>query len=190
MKFETVSSHAVRLPRTNIDTDQIIPARFLKVTGKMGIGSHLFADWRALPDFALNLPESADSRILIAGDNFGCGSSREHAVWALMDYGFRVVISTRFGDIFRQNAYKNGLLPIVLDSVMHQRLMALPSRAILTIDLSQQMLFGDGFPTTRFSIDSFSKKCLIEDIDELGYILEYEEAITRYEGSSGETRLD
>jgi len=181
MKFQTLSSRAVRLPRTNIDTDQIIPARFLKVTGKKGIGRHLFADWRSGGDFVLNSAESATAQILIAGDNFGCGSSREHAVWALMDFGFRSVISTRFGDIFRQNALKNGLLPITLDSETHEKLLALPVEGLMTIDLTAQTLTCDGFPATRFHIDAFSKMCLVEDLDELGYILKHQEAIANYE---------
>src|SRR5688572_6079663 len=118
-----ISSRAVTLLRDNIDTDQIIPARFLKVIDKQGAGKCLFANWKMDPTFVLNSPASAGATILVAGDNFGCGSSREHAVWALMDYGFRAVVSTSFGDIFRQNALKNGLLPIVIDSATHSELV-------------------------------------------------------------------
>ena len=169
MKFEIVSSTAARLPRTNIDTDQIIPARFLKLTGKQGLGASLFADWRP------ELP--ADARILLAGDNFGCGSSREHAVWALMDRGFRAVISTRFGDIFRLNALKNGLLPIVV----RENLFDVPETALFTVDLQAQMLSVEGLAPIPFEIDSFSRTCLLDDLDELGYILTKQREIEAFE---------
>lgn len=169
MKFEIVSSIAARLPRTNIDTDQIIPARFLKVTGKQGLGANLFADWK--PD----LP--AGAQILVAGDNFGCGSSREHAVWALMDRGFRAVISTRFGDIFRQNSLKNGLLPIVV----RENLFDVPDSALFTVDLRSLILTVEGLEPIPFEIDSFSRTCLLDDLDELGYILTKEREIETFE---------
>ncbi len=173
MKFETLTSRAARLLRANIDTDQIIPARFLKVTERSGLGTHLFEDWA---------PElEKDAQILIAGDNFGCGSSREHAVWALMDRGFRAVIATGFSDIFRQNALKNGLLPITLDSAQHARLLELPATAILTIALPSQTISAAGLNAIRFAIDSFSKACLLEGVDELGYILKHEEQIRAFE---------
>ncbi|PYS52720.1 MAG: 3-isopropylmalate dehydratase small subunit [Acidobacteria bacterium] len=166
-----VSSRVVCVPRENIDTDQIIPARFLKVTDKAGIGEHLFED---RPDF--RVPKG--SAILVAGGNFGCGSSREHAVWALMDFGFKAVISTGFADIFRQNALKNGLLPIVVDRETHALLRP---DTVAAIDLAAQTLsIGDG-PTVTFPIDSFSKTCLLENLDELGYILKHEQAITAFE---------
>src|SRR3954452_23652362 len=134
------SSPTVVLPSENVDTDQIIPARFLKVTSKIGIGKHLFADWRydgagnPKPDFILNRPEAAGASVLVAGDNFGCGSSREHAPWALYDHGFRAVVSTSFADIFRNNSLKNGLLPIAIDPAVHQKLLADPG-ATVTVSL-------------------------------------------------------
>ncbi len=168
MKF---SSRVVCVPRDNIDTDQIIPARFLKVTDKVGIGEHLFED---RPDFRVG----KGSDILVAGDNFGCGSSREHAVWALMDFGFKAVISTGFADIFRQNALKNGLLPIAVNRETHALLRP---GTLVSIDLASQSLSLESGPTVTFPIDSFSKTCLLENLDELGYILKHEEAITAFE---------
>src|SRR6266581_8203980 len=168
MKF---SSRVVCVPRENIDTDQIIPARFLKVTDKVGIGEHLFED---RPDFRVG----KGSDILVAGDNFGCGSSREHAVWALMDFGFKAVIATGFADIFRQNALKNGLLPITADAGTHALLK--PGVAV-TIDLAQQTLSIENGPTVTFPIDSFSKTCILEGVDEIGYILKHAAAVTAYE---------
>src|SRR3954469_18870520 len=151
------SSPTVVLPSENVDTDQIIPARFLKVTSKIGIGKHLFADWRydaagaPKADFILNKPEAAGASVLVAGDNFGCGSSREHAPWALYDYGFRAVVSTSIADIFRNNALKNGLLPIVVDATVHGRLLAAPG-ANVTISLEQQTItLADG-TAARFPI--------------------------------------
>ena len=168
MKF---SSPAVVVPQENIDTDQIIPARFLKVTDKVGIGDHLFED---RPDFGVK----RGSQILVAGDNFGCGSSREHAVWALSDFGFKAVISTSFADIFRQNSLKNGFLPIVVDAKTHAMLKP---GTMLTVDLTDQTLSVEGGPTVKFSIDSFSKTCILENLDELGYILKHEAAIAEFE---------
>ena len=174
MKFERVTSRPARLPAANIDTDQIIPARFLKTTERSGLGAYLFADW------SISLPH--DAQILIAGDNFGCGSSREHAVWALMDHGFHAVITTGFSDIFRQNALKNGLLPITLAPADHLQLLELPASASLSIDLSAQSISAEGLPRPiAFAIDSFSKTCLIEGIDELGYILRHEQQIVAFE---------
>jgi 3-isopropylmalate/(R)-2-methylmalate dehydratase small subunit len=168
MKF---SSQAVLVPQENIDTDQIIPARFLKTTDKIGIGDHLFED---RPDFGVK----RGSQILVAGDNFGCGSSREHAVWALVDFGFKAVVSTSFADIFRQNSLKNGLLPIVVDAKTHALLKA---GVMLTVDLAGQTLSIEGGPTVKFSVDSFSKTCLLENLDEIGYILKHESAIAAFE---------
>jgi len=179
----------VPLPVNNIDTDQIIPARFLKATDKNGMGAALFADWRYLPDgspnrsFILNQPEAAHAQILLAGDNFGCGSSREHAPWALTGFGFRAVISTSFADIFRNNALKNGLLPILVDANTHQTLFDLAEeapRAELTIDLASQTLSFPGGAVT-FPIDAFNKTCLLNGVDELGYILGFEKDIRNYE---------
>jgi 3-isopropylmalate/(R)-2-methylmalate dehydratase small subunit len=183
-KFETIASPAIVLLRDNIDTDQIIPARFLKVTDRGGLGRSLFADWRTDAGFPLNVPFETAPRILVTGHNFGCGSSREHAVWALMDFGFRAVISTGFADIFRQNALKNGLLPIVLTPADHSNVLtaieAAPS-LICTVDLSGQTLWAGPNSPFSFAIDSFSKKCLLEGIDELGYLLSYADAISSYE---------
>jgi 3-isopropylmalate/(R)-2-methylmalate dehydratase small subunit len=157
--------------QANIDTDQIIPARFLKVTDKAGISRHLFND---RPD--LLPPKNTD--ILVVGDNFGCGSSREHAVWALAGHGIRAVISTSFADIFRQNALKNGLLPIVVDGQTHA---SIQPGVLLSVDLGAQTLSIEGGPTVTFPIDSFARICLLENIDELGFILKHEAAIAAFE---------
>ena len=167
-----ISSRVVVLPQVNIDTDQIIPARFLKVTDKAGIGAHLFED---RPDFQVE----KGSQILVAGDNFGCGSSREHAVWALSDFGFKAVVSTSFADIFRQNSLKNGLLPIVVDPKIHT---LLKPGTPLTIDLAAQTLSIENGPIVTFPIDSFSKTCILEGLDEIGYILKHDAAIAAFEG--------
>jgi len=189
-QFTKLTSRVVVLPVNDIDTDQIIPARFLKATDKIGMGDHLFADWRyqadgsPKPDFVLNKPESQGCQILLAGDNFGCGSSREHAPWALTGFGFHAVISTSFADIFRSNSLKNGLLPIVIDNKTHQDLFEMleeiPS-AELTVDLaSQTVSLPDGRKVT-FPIDGFAKACLLNGVDELGYILGFEKQIAEYE---------
>jgi len=167
-----ISSRVVVLPQVNIDTDQIIPARFLKVTDKAGIGAHLFED---RPDFQVD----KGSQVLVAGDNFGCGSSREHAVWALSDFGFRAVVSTSFADIFRQNSLKNGFLPIVVDAKTHALLT--PGTPV-TIDLASQTLAIENGPTVSFPIDSFSKTCILEGLDEIGYVLKHDAAIAAFEG--------
>lgn len=192
-QFTTLTSRVIALPVDNIDTDQIIPARFLKVTDKAGLGAHLFADWRYNPDgspksdFILNRPEAHGAQILLVGDNFGCGSSREHAPWALMGFGFRAVISTSFADIFRNNALKNGLLPVIVDAATHRALFDLVTEiptVELTIDLAAQTLsFLDKAVT--FPIDSFSKTCLLQGVDELGYILSFEREIAAYEARFG-----
>ncbi|GAB4544862.1 MAG: 3-isopropylmalate dehydratase small subunit [Anaerolineae bacterium] len=188
--FETLTSRVIAIPIENIDTDQIIPARFLKTTSKAGLGANLFADWRydadgsPRPDFALNRPQAQGVQILLAGDNFGCGSSREHAPWALVDFGFRAVVSTSFADIFRNNALKNGLLPVVVDAETHYQLLSLVEEepdTEITIDLASQTLqLPDGRRVT-FPIDRFSKTCLLEGIDQLGYLLRHEEVIAAYE---------
>ena len=188
-QFKEFTSRVVPLPVNDIDTDQIIPARFLKATDKSGMGGNLFADWRYNNDgtpkfeFILNKPESTGCLILLAGDNFGCGSSREHAIWALTGYGFRAVISTSFADIFRNNALKNSLLPIIVDEKTHRMLFELVEeapRAELTIDLASQKLSFPGGSTT-FPIDPFNKTCLLNGVDELGYILGFEKEITAFE---------
>ncbi len=188
-QFTSLTSRVVALPVNDIDTDQIIPARFLKATDKNGMGDNLFADWRyhsdgsPKPDFVLNQPEAAGRQILLAGDNFGCGSSREHAPWALTGFGFRAVLSTSFADIFRSNALKNGLLPIIVDESTHQQLLAMVGEqpgVELTIDLATQTLSFPG-GSVSFSIDPFNKTCLLNGVDELGYILSFEKEIAAFE---------
>ncbi len=190
-QFTKLTSRVVVLPVNDIDTDQIIPARFLKVTDKAGLGANLFSDWRynadgtPKPDFVLNRPEVRGAQILLAGDNFGCGSSREHAPWALTGFGFRAVISTSFADIFRNNAIKNGLLPIIVDRETHRMLFDLVEEIPnleLTVDLASQTLdFSTG--SASFPVDSFSKTCLLNGVDELGYILGFESQIAAYEAA-------
>ncbi|MCX6136149.1 MAG: 3-isopropylmalate dehydratase small subunit [Ignavibacteriales bacterium] len=191
-QFTQLTSRVVVLLRNDIDTDQIIPARFLKVTEKDGLGKSLFCDWRYRedvspnPDFVLNRPESQWAQVLFAGDNFGCGSSREHAPWALTGYGFRAVISTSFADIFKSNALKNGLLPVVITAeehaALHDLLTQNPSTEV-TIDLEHQWMIAGTDITMTFPIDGFAKTCLLNDVDELGYLLRFEENIRAYENS-------
>jgi 3-isopropylmalate/(R)-2-methylmalate dehydratase small subunit len=185
-KFTPFESRLVPISIDNIDTDQIIPARFLKTTSKEGFGDQLFCDWRydadgqPKPDFVLNKPESKACQILLAGDNFGCGSSREHAPWALTQYGLRAVISTSFADIFRANALKNSLLPIVVPRDIHAELFQNPNQTVKVDLASQELTLSDG-RTVEFPVDEFSKHCLLEGIDELGYILKQELAIAAFE---------
>ena len=188
--IKNFSARIVPLPIDDIDTDQIIPARFLKTTDKVGLGQALFYDWRydaagnPKPEFILNQPRAAAGGILLAGDNFGCGSSREHAPWALLGFGFGAVISTSFADIFRNNCLKNGILPIVVDSTTHEELFSLAEKdpaAEVLVDLATQSL---RLPTGRaviFPIDSFSKQCLLAGVDQLGYLLQKAPEITAYE---------
>ncbi|CAN5619724.1 3-isopropylmalate dehydratase small subunit [soil metagenome] len=182
----TITSKTVVLASPNIDTDQIIPARFLKMTSKTGLGQHAFADWRygadgsPKPDFPLNRPETRGAQILVAGDNFGCGSSREHAPWALLDAGFRAVISTQIADIFRGNAMRNGLLPIIVDRSTHEWLLG-HEGATATIDLPDRTLKIVGGPSVKFPVEPFAAKCLIEGIDELDFILSRARRIDAYE---------
>ena len=188
--FKNINSRVVALPLNDIDTDQIIPARFLKVTDKIGLGANLFSDWRYFsdgspkPEFILNQPESQGAAILFAGDNFGCGSSREHAPWALTDFGFHAVVATSFGDIFRNNSLKNGLLPIQVDpathALMHELLDELP-RAEWNIDLEAQTLTLPNTTSVHFAIDPFAKMCLIQGKDELGYLLSFASQTAAYE---------
>ncbi len=189
-QFTTLTSRLVPLRVNNIDTDQIIPARFLKATDKKGMGEALFADWRYYadgspnPDFVLNRPTYQGAQILLAGDNFGCGSSREHAPWALTGFGFRAVIATSFADIFRNNALKNGLLPVEVEAGMHRILFELTEeapRAEITVDLASQMVQLPTGRSVSFPIDNFSKTCLLNGVDELGYILGFAEKIAEYE---------
>jgi 3-isopropylmalate/(R)-2-methylmalate dehydratase small subunit len=187
-KFLPFESRLVPLAIDNIDTDQIIPARFLKTISKDGLGDQLFYDWRydaegkPKPDFILNTPEAKRSQILLAGDNFGCGSSREHAPWALTQYGFRAVISTSFADIFRQNSLKNSLLPIVVPRDIHAELFANPN-AIVKVDLASQTVTLPGARAVEFPVDGFAKHCLLEGIDELGYILQQQSTIAAFESA-------
>jgi 3-isopropylmalate/(R)-2-methylmalate dehydratase small subunit len=184
--IRTFSSKTVVLPIDNVDTDQIIPARFLKGTSKQGLGKQLFSDWRydasgaPRPDFVLNRPEAAGAAVLVAGDNFGCGSSREHAPWALHDHGFRAVVSTSVADIFRNNALKNGLLPIVVEPAIHQRLLATPGTQV-TVSLEAQTLTLSDGTQARFTIDPFARYCLLGGMDELDYLLAQDPAITAFE---------
>jgi 3-isopropylmalate/(R)-2-methylmalate dehydratase small subunit len=186
--LRSVRSRTVVVPLANIDTDQIIPARFLTTTTKEGLGKQLFADWRYLPggapnpDFILNQPAAAGCRILVAGKNFGCGSSREHAPWALVDYGIRAVISTEVADIFRSNALKNGLLPVVVDEATAQWLTAHPG-ADVTVDLETSTLILPEGKSVTFPIEAFARHCLIHGVDELGYLRGKLADIERYEAS-------
>jgi len=190
MKISTIRSRTVVMPSTNIDTDQIIPGRFLTTTTKEGLGAQLFADWRydaagkAKPDFILNKPESAGCRVLVAGRNVGCGSSREHAPWALLDYGFQAVISTEIADIFRNNSLKNGLLPVVVGDATHAWLLANPG-AEVEIDLDSATLKLPGREPVRFPIDPFARYCLMNGVDELGFLLSKDAAIKQYESRLG-----
>ena len=184
--IQTIRSRTVVLASTNIDTDQIMPARFLTTTTREGLGKHLFADWRydasgaPKPDFVLNQPAATGCQVLVAGRNFGCGSSREHAPWALVDYGFRAVVSTEIADIFRNNSLKNGLLPVIVDAQTHAWLIANPG-AEVTIDLASCTLTLPTGTAVKFPIDSFARYCLLNGVDELGYLLSKDAAITAYE---------
>jgi 3-isopropylmalate/(R)-2-methylmalate dehydratase small subunit len=184
--IKRVHSKTVVIPATNVDTDQIIPARFLTTTTKEGLGTHLFADWRYLPDgkpnpdFVLNRPEARGCQVLVAGRNFGCGSSREHAPWALLDYGIRAVISTEIADIFSTNALKNGLLPIAVDGATAAWLLAHPG-ALVDIDLESARLTLPTGAAAGFSIEPFARHCLINGLDELGYLRSKLDDIERHE---------
>lgn len=181
------------LPINDIDTDQIIPARFLKTTDKEGLGANCFSDWRynadgiPNPDFVLNRPQYQGVRVLVAGNNFGCGSSREHAPWALLGAGFKAVVSTDFADIFKGNALKNGLLPIIVDAETQQQLISLaqedPSSEV-TVDLATQSLILPDGRSVTFPIDPFSKYCLLQGVDQLGFWLGLDEQIAAYEGAN------
>jgi 3-isopropylmalate/(R)-2-methylmalate dehydratase small subunit len=181
-----IESKTVVLPSTNIDTDQIIPARFLTTTTKEGLGERAFADWRydasgaPKADFILNKPEARGCEVLVAGRNFGCGSSREHAPWALLDYGFKAVISTEIADIFRNNSLKNGLLPIVIDETTHRWLLENPGVAV-RIDLESSTLHLPTGASVIFPIEGFARYCLLNGIDELGFLLQKNDAITQFE---------
>jgi 3-isopropylmalate/(R)-2-methylmalate dehydratase small subunit len=181
-----IQSRTVVLPATNIDTDQIIPARFLTSTSRAGFGKHLFADWRydsagnPRPDFALNRPDASGSQILVSGRNIGCGSSREHAAWALKDFGIHAVISTEFADIFRTNSLKNGLVPVLVDDKTHAWLLEHPG-VQLTIDVEHCSLQLPDGTTVKFPLEGFARYCLLNGVDELGYLLSQDQAIAAYE---------
>jgi len=185
-----INSRTVILPLDDIDTDQIIPARFLRTTVREGLGEHLFADWRYRDegtrnaDFVLNRPEAEGARILVAGRNFGCGSSREHAPWALLDYGFCAVISTEIADIFRNNSLKNGLLPVVVDEDTHRWLLDHPG-AELRLDVESRSLTLPDGNVAEFPLESFSRYCLLNGVDQLGFLLNHAEAIARFERRVG-----
>jgi 3-isopropylmalate/(R)-2-methylmalate dehydratase small subunit len=190
MKFENFESRMVPLPATNVDTDQIIPARFLKTITKDGLGANLFCDWRydaqgkPKPDFILNQPHVQGAHVLLVGDNFGCGSSREHAPWALMQFGFRAVISTSFADIFRGNSLKNGLLPVIVPPEVHAELFGAVEKdpnVTVKIDLARQTLTTPAGRQVGFPVDDFSKHCLLEGLDELRYMLQHEGKIAAFE---------
>jgi 3-isopropylmalate/(R)-2-methylmalate dehydratase small subunit len=188
-KITTIRSRTVVLPASNIDTDQIIPARFLTTTTRLGLGAQLFSDWRYAPDgsakgdFALNRPEAAGCQILVAGRNFGCGSSREHAPWALLDYGFRAVVSTEIADIFRNNSLMNGLLPIVVDESTSDWLIGNPGSEV-SIDLAATTLRLPTGIAVTFPIDPFARYCLLNGVDELGFLLQQQERIAAYEAEN------
>ena len=188
--IRTLRSRTVVLPVSDIDTDQIIPARFLTTTTREGLGEHLFADWRYGPDgalrseFVLNRPEARGCTILVAGNNFGCGSSREHAPWALTDFGIRAVVSTQIADIFRNNALKNGLVPVIVDQAAHRALLERPG-AEVTIDLdSATVTLPDG-AAVPFPLEPFARYCLMNGVDELGFLLARAGEVRAYEASAG-----
>ena len=184
--IRTLSSKTVVLPASDVDTDQIIPARFLTTTSRDGLGEHLFHDWRFCgdgtenPEFVLNEPDSAGCSILVTGRNFGCGSSREHAPWALLDYGLKAVISTEIADIFRSNSLKNGFLPIVVDDVTHRWLIDHPG-AEVSIDVETSTLTLPNGEQARYPIDDFARYCLLNGIDQLGFLQQHEADIVAFE---------
>lgn len=192
--LERLEAKVILLPFNDIDTDQVIPARYLKTTSKSGLGKYLFADWRYQadgspePEFPLNQPGAKEAKILLAGGNFGCGSSREHAPWALLDWGFRAVLATSFADIFRNNALKNGLLPVALGEGILEHLRRVVGRdpdVQVKIDLpTQRIRLPDG-TEQAFDIDPFAKSCLLKGVDQLGYLMNLEARIEAYEAEHG-----
>jgi len=182
----TITARTLVLPLDDVDTDQIIPARFLRTTVREGLGEHLFADWRygrdgsERPDFVLNQPDAEGAAILVAGRNFGCGSSREHAPWALLDHGFRAVISTEIADIFRNNSLKNGFLPVIVDAQTHRWLLDHPG-VELTLDVENRRLTLPDGRSVSFPIDNFSRYCLLNGVDQLGFLMEHNGAIAEFE---------
>ena len=186
--IKTIRSRTAVLPLSNIDTDQIIPARFLRATTREGFGKHLFSEWRydasgaPRPDFALNKPEAQGCAILVAGRNFGCGSSREHAPWALTDYGFKAVVSTEFADIFQNNSLKNGLVPVLVDEATSAWLIANPG-AEVTIDIASGTLTLPNGQRATFPLEPFARYCLMNGVDELGFLLNQDAQIAAYEAA-------
>jgi 3-isopropylmalate/(R)-2-methylmalate dehydratase small subunit len=184
--IKEIRSKTVVLAIDDIDTDQIIPARFLTTTAKTGLGKNLFTDWRynadgtLREDFVLNAPQASNAAVLVAGNNFGCGSSREHAPWALLDFGIRAVISTEIADIFRNNSLKNGLVPVIVGKEDHRWLVANPGVEV-TIDLETTTLALPTGKRVQFPIDRFSRYCLMHGLDQLGFLLEHETAIAKFE---------
>lgn len=185
-KVTIVKSRTVVMPQSDIDTDQIVPARFLTTTTRKGLGKALFADWRydqagnPRPEFLLNRPEAAGCGVLVAGNNFGCGSSREHAPWALLDFGIRAVVSTEIADIFRGNSLKNGLIPVTVDKATHGWLLENPGVEV-TVDVAASTLLLPDGRAVSFPIDGFSRYCLLNGVDQLGYLLKQADAISRFE---------
>jgi len=181
-----IRSRTIVMPAANIDTDQIIPARFLTTTTRTGLGQQAFADWRyeadgkPKPDFVLNRPEARGCQILVAGRNFGCGSSREHAPWALHDYGIRAVVSTEIADIFRNNSLKNGLLPVTVDEATHRWLLEHPGEEVCIDLAANELTLADG-RRAQFPIEAFARYCLLNGVDELGYLLAQADEIEAYE---------
>ena len=194
-KFTTLTGIAAPMPLVNIDTDMIIPKQFLKTIHRSGLGKNLFDEMRYFPDgtenpaFVLNKPAYREAQIIVAGDNFGCGSSREHAPWALLDYGIRCVISTSFADIFYNNCFKNGILPVTLDSATVQELFEVVEANEgyeLTVDLEACEIRGDSGRVIPFTIDEYRRTCLLEGLDDIGITLQYEDAIAAYEAKMAE----
>lgn len=192
--IKSIKGKTIALPHSDVDTDQIIPARYLKATDKKGMGDVLFYDWRydangnPKQDFLLNQPHAQNATILVAGHNFGCGSSREHAPWALQGFGFQAIVSTQFADIFRNNSLKNGLLPIVVDKETHEQLLDLAAEdhdLELSIDLETQTLVLPDGRRVEFPMDAFSKECLLNGVDELGYLVRRTDVIEQYEMANG-----
>jgi 3-isopropylmalate/(R)-2-methylmalate dehydratase small subunit len=185
-----IRSRTVVLPADNVDTDQIIPARYLLGTGSTGYGDKLFANWRfdeqgkPRPEFVLNRPENVGAQILVAGRNFGCGSSREHAVWALRDYGFKAVVSTAFADIFSSNALKNGLVPVIVDAATHEQLLDDPGQEV-TIDIHARTLTASGGASVEFHIEPFARYCLMNGVDELAFLISRGPEIAAFEAKNG-----
>jgi 3-isopropylmalate/(R)-2-methylmalate dehydratase small subunit len=196
-KFTTLTGIAAHLPMINVDTDMIIPKQYLKTIKRTGLGKGLFAELRydekgePLPDFVLHKPPYTDAKILIAGENFGCGSSREHAPWALLDFGFRCIIAPSFADIFYNNCFKNGILPIILPQEEINKLIDDASRganATITVDLEAQEIRGPDGGVIHFDIDPHRKRCLMEGIDDIGLTMEKAEAIETFEKKSAASR--